>query len=123
MDVVRRHVLAEHHVRRLGTGNGTARYAVAANPTTSQRIGTLTVAGHTVTITQAAQPTSLSGKLSNKTGTCPNLTFSLQGRIVKTNDSTSFSPPCGQLKNQDGVDVTGLLQPDGSVLASSVRPD
>ena len=105
-----------------GTGNGTARYAVAANPTTSQRIGTLTVAGHTVTITQAAQPTSLSGKLSGKTGNCPNLTFALEGRTVKTNTSTSFAPPCGQLNDKDKVDVTGFLQPDGSVLASSVRP-
>ncbi|HLJ47454.1 MAG TPA: FG-GAP-like repeat-containing protein, partial [Bryobacteraceae bacterium] len=37
-----------------GTGNGTVNYAVAANLTTSARQGTLTVAGQTFTITQAA---------------------------------------------------------------------
>ena len=36
------------------SGNGTVKFTVAANTTTAQRIGTLTVAGQTVTITQAA---------------------------------------------------------------------
>ena len=37
-----------------GSGNGTVNYAVAANTTTSQRNGTLTVAGQTFTATQSA---------------------------------------------------------------------
>ena len=36
-----------------GSGNGSANYSVTANPTTSQRSGTLTVGGRTVTINQA----------------------------------------------------------------------
>jgi hypothetical protein len=39
-----------------GSGNGTVNYTVAANGTPSSRSGTLTVAGQTVTINQAAPP-------------------------------------------------------------------
>jgi hypothetical protein len=35
-----------------GTGNGTVNYSVDANPSTSQRIGTVTIAGQTFTVTQ-----------------------------------------------------------------------
>ena len=38
-----------------GTGNGTVTYAVAPNPDTTPRTGTLTIAGETVTVTQAGQ--------------------------------------------------------------------
>jgi hypothetical protein len=37
-----------------GAGNGTVNYAVAPNPATAARSGTLTVAGQTLTVTQAA---------------------------------------------------------------------
>ncbi|MBI3652476.1 MAG: S8 family serine peptidase [Acidobacteria bacterium] len=37
-----------------GTGNGTVNYAVTANASTSARSGTLTIAGQTFTVTQAA---------------------------------------------------------------------
>ena len=37
-----------------GVGNGTVIYTVAANFTTSMQVGTMTIAGQTVTITQAA---------------------------------------------------------------------
>jgi hypothetical protein len=36
-----------------GTGNGTVSYSVAANPSTSPRTGTVTIAGQTFTVTQA----------------------------------------------------------------------
>jgi hypothetical protein len=43
-----------------GTGNGMVTYTIAANSTTSQRVGSLTIAGQTFTITQAAGgPTEL----------------------------------------------------------------
>ena len=58
-----------------GTGNGTVPYSVAANSTTSVRTGTLTIAGRTFTITQAAAactyalaPTSQSVNASGGTG-------------------------------------------------------
>ncbi len=37
-----------------GSGNGTVQYAVAANPTPSVRIGTITVGGQAHTVTQSA---------------------------------------------------------------------
>jgi parallel beta-helix repeat protein len=39
-----------------GTGNGTVSYQVAANPTSSQRTGTMTIAGETFTVTQQGAP-------------------------------------------------------------------
>ena len=39
-----------------GTGNGTVNYSVSANPTTSPRTGTMTIAGQTFTVTQDPIP-------------------------------------------------------------------
>ncbi|HEX8355036.1 MAG TPA: M12 family metallo-peptidase, partial [Pyrinomonadaceae bacterium] len=39
-----------------GTGGGTLSFSVAANPNTTQRTGTITVAGRTFTVTQVAAP-------------------------------------------------------------------
>jgi hypothetical protein len=39
-----------------GTGNGTVGFSAAANPTSAARIGTLTIAGQTFTVTEAAPP-------------------------------------------------------------------
>ncbi|MGA8130664.1 MAG: BACON domain-containing carbohydrate-binding protein [Syntrophobacteraceae bacterium] len=43
-----------------GSGNGTVTYSVAANPTGASRIGTLTIAGKTLTVTQAGAPCTYS---------------------------------------------------------------
>jgi hypothetical protein len=40
-----------------GSANGTVSYSVAANPTAAQRVGTLTIAGQTVTVTQSPMGT------------------------------------------------------------------
>jgi hypothetical protein len=42
-----------------GTGNGTVSYSVAANTSTSERTGTMTIAGQTFTVNQAACPCTL----------------------------------------------------------------
>jgi Pro-kumamolisin, activation domain/Bacterial Ig-like domain (group 3)/Putative binding domain, N-terminal len=42
-----------------GTGDGTVGYSFTANPGTSARIGTLTIAGQTFTVTQAGGPSPL----------------------------------------------------------------
>ena len=44
-----------------GTGSGTVGYSVGSNPYTTQRIGTLTVAGSTVTTTESGATTSPDG--------------------------------------------------------------
>ncbi|MGO9554651.1 MAG: BACON domain-containing protein [Syntrophobacteraceae bacterium] len=43
-----------------GSGNGTVTYSVAANPTGASRVGTLTIAGKTLTVTQAGAPCTYS---------------------------------------------------------------
>ena len=48
-----------------GTGNGTVNYAVAANPLTSSREGTLTIAGQTFTVSQG--PFAVSSVTANRT--------------------------------------------------------
>jgi hypothetical protein len=108
-----------------GTGNGTTSFAFAANSSTSSRTGTLTVAGTTINVTQAAQLVSVSGKVMGKSGACPNLTLTLNGNtpVVRTNAQTSFAVACTDLGKNDRIAVTGLLQSDGSIVASSVSPN
>jgi hypothetical protein len=43
-----------HHLSE--TGNATITYTIARNPSTAHRTGTLTVAGHTVTVVQGGEP-------------------------------------------------------------------
>ncbi len=48
-----------------GTGNGTVNYTVAANAATSQRTGSMTIAGLTFTVTQAAAPSATAPTITN----------------------------------------------------------
>ena len=99
-------------------------FAATANTSTTPRIGTLTIAGQTATITQLGQRLTLKGSISNRSGSCPNLTFMLDGRTVHTNNNTEFaSDPCNKLKNGTKVDVEGVVQVDTSVLAIRVSSD
>ncbi len=75
----------------VGTGNGSVGYSVAANPGVGSRIGTLTIAGQTFTVTQAgalsppvctlsAVPSSvLPGGISTLTATCSPGATSIAG--------------------------------------------
>lgn len=54
-------------------------------------------------------------------GTCPALTFTLSGHVVRTSASTAFAGgPCKDLKNDTRISVHGTLQTDTSVDASQV---
>jgi hypothetical protein len=101
------------------TGDGEVRYSVALNIGPA-RTGTLTVAGTTVTISQAAA-VSVSGAVSGLTGQCPALTFTVSGRLIRTNSATVFDTRCDRIGNGDTVSVTGATQPDMSVLALRVQ--
>ncbi|WP_052567237.1 M6 family metalloprotease domain-containing protein [Candidatus Magnetobacterium casense] len=57
-----------------GNGNGTVAYTVAINSSTSQRSGTMTIAGQTFTVTQEGAPTC-----TNYTLTLTNKTFTSSG--------------------------------------------
>jgi hypothetical protein len=110
-----------------GSGDGNVRYTVAPN-TGAARTGGLTVAGTSITVTQAAAPAPssirLDGEVSRLDGRCPNLTFRLDGRTVVTNSATDFDDVrCDRLRNDRDVTVWGVVQLDGSVLALRVREE
>lgn len=67
------------------------------------------------------RPQTLGGKIAELSGRCPNFIFKLQDRTVRTNDQTSFEGGCRRVREGREVRVTGVVQPDGSVLALRVR--
>jgi hypothetical protein len=106
-----------------GTGDGRVRYSIARN-TGPARSGALAVAGTTVAVTQEAasqEPVQLEGRIASLSGQCPNFTFSLGGQIVRTNDQTELQGGCNRVRNGRDIRVTGMSQPDGSVLALRIR--
>jgi len=77
-----------------GTGNGMVNYSVSANSTTTQRIGTLTVAGQTFTVTQqgitcsySISPTNQSFDSSGGTGSVDITSQSGCAWTATSNDS------------------------------------
>jgi hypothetical protein len=110
-----------------GTGPGPVGYVIAANATSSERTGAITVAGTTITVIQAGgelDSITLHGEVSDFGGTCPSVTFRVEGRAVSTSDSTSFkNGGCGKLKNGETVRVRGLLTLEGTVDATEIEFD
>ena len=68
----------------------------------------------------AAGEIRLDGRIRMLTGSCPNRTFSLMGddRTVQTGAATVYSGlTCDDLRNNRDVQVTGVVQPNGNLLA------
>jgi hypothetical protein len=66
----------------------------------------------------------LDGIVSNKSGNCPTLTFTVQGSTVTTDGNTKFEDgQCSQIANGTKVDVDGTRQSNNSVLAKKVEID
>jgi hypothetical protein len=63
----------------------------------------------------------LKGPVSGRTGECPAITFLVNGHTVRTNSTTVFAVICIEVGNGVNVEVHGLVQPDGSVLATRVE--
>jgi hypothetical protein len=105
-----------------GSANGTVSINAAANTTAVARSGTALVAGQTVTFTQAAGDVrSFSGTVSNLSGDCPTVRFTVNGVPVVTNAQTSYTGgSCNALDNGDNVQGEGLWQ-NGQITASIVR--
>ena len=78
-----------------GTGNGTVTYSITSNTTTSQRVGTITIAGQVYTVTQngtipcsyAISPTNLSFASSGGNGTITVTTSGGCNWLATTTDS------------------------------------
>jgi hypothetical protein len=64
----------------------------------------------------------ISGAAGGVKGTCPALTFGVNGYDIVTDGATAFSPPpgCSALKSGTQVTVNGIVQANGSVKATSV---
>src|SRR6202008_435715 len=64
----------------------------------------------------------LKGAIAGRTGTCPSITFSVGTSTVMTNATTTFDDgACTTLQNGDQVEVEGVRQANGTVLASRVE--
>ena len=65
----------------------------------------------------------IEGSAGGVQGTCPSVTFGVNGFTVVTNSSTTFVPPltCADLKSGTKVLVKGTRQANGSILATSVK--
>ena len=64
----------------------------------------------------------ISGSAGGVKGTCPTLTFGVNGYNVVTDAATTFTPApgCSALKSGNNVTVKGELQANGTVKATSV---
>ena len=72
---------------------------------------------------EVGDPMQIEGAAGGVQGTCPSLTFGVNGFTVVTNASTTFVSPltCDALKSGTKVLVKGTRQANGSVLATSVQ--
>ncbi|MBI3494028.1 MAG: hypothetical protein HY047_19960 [Acidobacteria bacterium] len=65
--------------------------------------------------------TEVKGVLASKTGTCPDLSFTVGTQSVKTNSSTQFEKTaCVDLANGQTVEVKGTLS-GASIVATKVK--
>jgi len=84
------------------------------------------VAGTTVAGSQAAAPpppptVTLSGRVSRVSGSCPTLTFTVDGTTVTTSADTTFAAgPCRNLERGTDVAVSGIRTETGTVEAARV---
>ena len=70
--------------------------------------------------------TELEGTISNlsSNGNCPVVTFTIGGETVKTSAATVFDDvTCANLANNARVEVEGIEQADGSILATRVEAE
>ena len=111
-----------------GVGDGKVTLRVDANTANTPRTGTVTVATQVVSVSQAAAPVvldeevRLEGPASQVSGTCPTISFLVEGRLIRTNGATNFGGNhCERVAVGRSVDVRGTPQPDGSLLATRVR--
>jgi hypothetical protein len=65
----------------------------------------------------------LKGTVSGLTGTCPVLTFVLNGTTVITNNATKFEDNCGAVRNGRRAKAVGVRQANGQLLATKVEVD
>lgn len=66
----------------------------------------------------------IEGALGGLKGTCPSISFGVNGFQIATNSTTTFEGgTCASLKSGDTVQVEGTRNADGSVAATSVKKE
>jgi len=96
-----------------------AKIAVAG---TAQADGSILAAQVRIGTTTSSSQVKVDGTVSGLGGTCPTLTFTLDGKTIKTSAATSYSGgTCADVKNDAKIAVAGAAQADGSILAAQVR--
>jgi hypothetical protein len=66
----------------------------------------------------------IQGAAGGVSGSCPALTFSINGFSIRTTAATTFDgTTCAAMKSGTKVTVTGVVQADNSVLATLVKKD
>jgi hypothetical protein len=108
-----------------GSGNGEVRVAVAPSLSIAGRVGTLLVAGQTVTVTQGGilgEEVTLSGTIANLAGSCPARTFTLSGTTITTSSDTDYERGrnCSDLRDGRSARVRGRGQADGTIAATRI---
>jgi hypothetical protein len=63
----------------------------------------------------------IEGALGGRAGTCPAITFSVNGYVIVADATTTFVQACSSFSNGNRVRVEGVVQANGSVLATSVE--
>jgi hypothetical protein len=106
-----------------GTGRGEAQYTVERNNST-ERTGAITVGGATLHVEQEGtrpERVRLNGSVSNLSGNCPALTFTVEKRTVFTDASTRFNDGCAALAEGSRVRIDGEERASGRVYATAVE--
>jgi hypothetical protein len=68
----------------------------------------------------SSSPVQVAGRARSKSGSCPNVTFEVDRTTVVADAATTYSGGDCQHIQKRLVVVTGLTQPDGSVLALQI---
>lgn len=104
-----------------GSGEGTVTVVASPNLTSSERNGSVLVAGRSVSFRQGgADLRPFSGRIRNLSGSCPALSFTVDDEQIRTTAETSFSPACSAFRANDRVAGEGVMQ--GELLyAVSIR--
>jgi hypothetical protein len=74
--------------------------------------------------TRPGSRVEIEGRIAGLSGACPNLSFSVRGSSIVTNGATEFKRiTCQILADDVEVDIDGVVQASGSVLALEVEPE
>jgi hypothetical protein len=67
---------------------------------------------------------NIDGRVMQLQGSCPNVRFVVRGEQIRATSATDFRRmDCGDLRNGWDVDVRGVVENDGTILATRIERD